>query len=199
MASWRHAVGTGAVCLGLLAAGSALQGWLPDDDVDPGAQPHVRTGEVGDAIDLRTATVTVDEVIGTRRVEQYGGELVSPGFWVVVRYTVVPTEENTTITFAELGDAEGRVWSLVGRNTNACTASPPGLAAHCTVFMEVPPDALPTLRLRLARLAKDTRFDALAEIDLGLTSADAETFAGAPTYAVPLPSLGDEAAPEEPS
>lgn len=190
--TWQHAVGTGAVCLGLLAAGSALQGWLPDDDADPGAEPHVRAGKVGDAIDLRTATVTVDEVAGSTRVEQYGGELVSPGVWVVVRYTVVATQENTPLTFAELRDDEGRVWGLTGRNANACTESPPGLPAHCTVYAEVPPDALPTLDLRLARLSRDQRFDAIAEIDLGLTAEDADAFATAPSYAVPLPSLGDE-------
>jgi hypothetical protein len=93
-------------------------------------------------------------------------------------------------------DAEDRTWGLVGRNANACLESPPGLTAHCTVFLEVPPDALPTLRLRLARLSSDTRFDAMAEIDLGLTADDAEAFADAPTYAVPLPTLGDD---EEPS
>ena len=63
----------------------------------------------------------------------------------------------------------------------------------------MPPDALPTLRVRLARLSKDTRFDALAEIDLGLTSADAEAFRTAPTFAVPLPTLGDGDVVEEPS
>ncbi|MCD4534042.1 hypothetical protein LRP67_08125 [Nocardioides sp. cx-169] len=196
MTRWRRALGTGAVSLGLLAAGSLLQDWLPDREDDPGAEPHVRTGGVGEAIDIRTATVTVDEVFGTTTVERYGAEMVSPGLWVVVHYSVVPTEENVSMTFAELGDAEGRVWGTVGRNANSCVKSAPGLTAHCTVFMEVPPDALPTLRLRLARLSRDTRFDALAEIDLGLTDGDAESFASAPTYAVPLPTLGDD---EDPS
>lgn len=194
--TWRPALGRGlgtaSVGLVLLVSGSLLQGWLPDDGADPGAAPHVRSGGVGDTVDLRTATVRVDEVLGTTRVEAYGSELVSPGLWVVVRYTVVATEENTSITFAELGDSDGRVWGLVGRSANSCTESPPGLAAHCTVHIEVPPDALPTLRLRLARLSQDTRFDALAEIDLGLTRSDAEDFADAPLYAVPSPTLGDE-------
>ena len=195
--AWRQTLGTalvtGLVGLGLLAAGSFLQGWLPDDDEDPGAEPHVRSGRVGQALDLRAATVTVDEVLGTRRMVEYGSELVSPGLWVVARYTVVGTEENTPITFAEMADGEGRAWGLVGRNANSCAESPPGVAVHCTVYVEVPPDALPTLRLRLARLSSDTRFDALAEIDLGLTSADAEAFASAPPYDVPAPSLGDPA------
>ncbi|WP_134738382.1 hypothetical protein [Nocardioides sp. 503] len=192
-----HVLGTAVVCLALLAAGSWLQGWLPDDDADPAAEPHVRAGGVGDALDLRTATVTVDEVRGTRRVEQYGTELVSPGLWVVVGYTVVPTEENATVTFAELEDGRGRTWGLVGRNANSCAESPPGVPVRCTVLMEVPADALPTLRLRLARLSRETRFDAVAEVDLGLTRDDAEGFATAPTYSVPAPELGDP--PEEDS
>jgi hypothetical protein len=115
-----------------------------------------------------------------------------------VSYTVVPAEENASITFAELEDGRGRTWGLVGRNANSCAESPPGLAVHCTVFMEVPVDALPTLRLRLARLSREIRFDAVAEVDLGLTRGDAESFATAPTYAVPSPQLGDDA-PEEQS
>lgn len=187
-----HVLGTGLLGLGLLAAGSWVQGWVPDDEDDPGAAPHLRRGAVGEALDLRTATVTVDEVLGSTRVEEFGGELVSPGVWVVVRYTVVGTEENTSITFAEMRDDEGRVWGLEGRNSNDCVDSPPGLAAHCTVYVEVPPDALPTLSVRLARLSRDTRFDAVAEVDLGLTRADAATFAAAPTYVVPSATLGDD-------
>ncbi|WP_193614828.1 hypothetical protein [Nocardioides lijunqiniae] len=186
-----HVLGTALVCLALLAVGSWLQGWLPGGDDDPAADPHVRRGAVGDAIDLRTSTVTVDRVQGTTRVEQYGAELVSPGLWVVVSYTVVPTEENASITFAELEDARGRTWGLVGRNANSCAESPPGLPVHCTALLEVPADALPTLRLRLARLSRDVRFDAVAEVDLGLGAEDAEAFAAAPTFAVPAPVLGD--------
>ena len=130
MAGWSRAVGTGAVCLGLLVAGSLFQDRLPDGDTDPGAAPHVRTGEVGDPIDLRTATVTVDEVLGSTRVDELGTELVSPGLWVVVRYTVVAAEENTPVTFAEFRDDDGRTWGLDGRNENSCTASPPGLAVR---------------------------------------------------------------------
>lgn len=198
--TWRHAVGTGTVCLGLLVAGSFLQDWLPDDEADPAAEPHVRTGQVGETIDLRSAAVTVDEVLGTTRIEHQGDELVSPGVWVVVRFTVVPTEENASVTFAELADDDGRVWGIVGRNDVTCTPSPPGLAAHCSVHIEVPPDALPTLRVRLARLASETRFDAIAEVDLGLTRADAEEFADAPTYVIPPATLGDDVPdPEESS
>ena len=195
MGRWRHLAGTGAVCLGLLAAGSALQGWLPGDDEDPVAEPHVRAGSVGEAIDVRTATVRVEEVRVAGAVEQYGSEMVSPGVWVVAHYSFVPTQENAQITFAEMRDDQDRSWGLVGRNANSCLEAPPGLTAHCTVFMEVPPEALPTLRLRLARLARDTRFDAVAEVDLGLSAADAEDVATAPTYGIPLPRLGDGAEP----
>lgn len=191
-----HVVGTGLLGLGLLAAGALLQGWLPGDDADPAAEPHVRTGGVGDAVDLRTATVRVEEVLGTTAVEQYGDRALTPGVWVVVHYTVEAERENTSITFVELEDDRGRTWGLVGRNANSCVASPPGLPAHCTTYLEVPPDALPSLRLRLARFSSDTRFDAVAEIDLGLGPDDAAAFADAPLFIVPDPVLGD--APPEP-
>lgn len=187
-----RSLGTGVVALALLAAGAGLREWLPADDDDPGAEPHVVRGEVGDVLDLRTATLRVDEVSGSTRVSSYGDELVSPGLWVLVRYTVEAVEENTAITFAELADAEGRTWGLVGRNENRCTDSPPGLPAHCAAAFEVPVDALPTLVVRLARQSRDTRFDALAEVDLGLTAEHAWVFGEAAPLELPDPVLGEQ-------
>lgn len=187
---WRHAVGVGLVALGLLAAGSQLHRWLPSDDDDPGSEPFLRAGVVGQAVDLRTATVTVESVSGSRTVEEYGSELVSPGVWVVARYTVVADRENTPVTFAELEDGAGRLWTLTGRNANVCLAGPPGVETHCAAYFEVPPDALPSLRLHLARESRDTRYDVVADVDLGLTEADAGTFGSAAPIDIPTPSLG---------
>lgn len=187
---WRHGAGVGLAVLGLLAAGSQLQRWLPSDDDDPGSEPYLRAGVVGEAVDLRTATVTVESVAGSRTIEEYGTELVSPGVWVVARYTVVADRETTAVTLAELEDAEGRLWTLSGRNANACLAGPPGVETHCAAYFEVPLDALPSLRLHLARESRDTRYDVMADVDLGLTVADADDFAGAPPIDMPTPSLG---------
>lgn len=192
---WRHGLGVCLAGLGLLAAGSQLQGWLPGDHDEPIGDPHIRTGAVGDVIDLRTADVTVEEVTGSPAIFEYDDGMLSPGLWVVATYTVVAKQENTMIAFAELEDATGRVWALDGgRNQNRCIESPPDLAAHCAVYFEVPPDALPSLVLRLARRSDDTRFDVVAEVDLGLTRADAAEFADAEPIAVLQPTLGEEEA-----
>ena len=190
---WPRGLAVGLAGLGLLVAGSQLQAWLPDEHDDPASEAFVRTGEVGDAIDIRTATVTVKEVAGSTTVDEFGTEMVTPGVWVAAYYTVVAEQENTTITFAELVDSEGRVWGLDGRNANACSPSPPGLAAHCFVHFEVPLDAVPSLRLRLARESSETRYDVIADVDLGLSAADADAFADADLLDLPGPTLGNEA------
>lgn len=190
---WKHGLGVGLAALGLLAAGSQLQRWLPSDDDDPGSEPYLRAGVVGEAVDIRTATVTVESVAGSRTVEEYGSELVSPGVWVLARYTVVADRENTPITFAELEDGQGRIWKTSGRNVNRCLAGPPGVEARCAAYFEVPVEALPTLRLHLARESRDTRYDVVADVDLGLTAADAEAFLDAPPIEIPIPRLGGKA------
>lgn len=191
---WRHGLTVCLAGLGLLVAGSQLQGWLPGDHDEPLADPHIRTGAVGEVIDLRTADVTVEDVTGARAIFEYDDGMLSPGLWVVATYTVVAKQENTMIAFAELEDASGRIWAVSGRNKNMCVESPPDLAAHCAVYFEVPPDALPSLVLRLARRSDDTRFDVVAEVDLGLTSADAAAFARAEPIEVLQPTLGEEEA-----
>lgn len=190
---WKHGLGVGLAALALLAAGSHLQRWLPSDDDDPGSEPYLRAGAVGDAVDIRTGTVTVESVAGSRTVEEYGSELVSPGVWVLARYTVVADRENTPITFAELHDGEGRTWKTSGRNVNSCLAGPPGVQTHCSAYFEVPVEALSTLRLQLARESRDTRYDVVADVDLGLSAADAQAFLEAPPLEVPTPSVGGKA------
>jgi hypothetical protein len=187
-----HRLGVAAAALGLLIAGSQLQAWLPTDDEDPGSEPFVRTAGIGEEVDLRTARVTVDSVEGSDTVREFGTEEVSPGLWVVAHYTVVAARETTTVSFAELADARGRLWTMTGRNTNLCAASPPGVPVHCSVRAEVPADALPTLRLRLARESLDTRYDVVAEVDLELTAEDVEAFEAAAPVEIPAPSVGGE-------
>src|SRR5688500_11429476 len=116
----------------------------------------------------------------------------SPGVWVVARYIVVAEREDTTIEFVELRDDGRRVWGLGGRNRNQCEKSPPDLAAVCFVHFEVPVDAVPSLRIRLAREAWDTRYDVIAEVDLGLTAADAAAFEKAQPVDLPAARLGEE-------
>ncbi|WP_460711519.1 hypothetical protein [Nocardioides dilutus] len=187
---WWHLLGVGVVGLVLLGLGTMLDGWLPDEMDDPGSRPFVRAAEMAERVDLRTMAVEVDAVRVARTLVEYGTEQHSPGVWVLVEYTVVPERENTALGFAELSDAAGRVWSLGGRNDNVCPAGPPGVPVGCVAFFEVPPDALGSLRLRLARERFEQRYDVVAEVDLGLTAEDADRASGAPALEVPAPTIG---------
>jgi hypothetical protein len=180
----------GLVAVVLLGLGTLLDGWLPGDTDDPGSTPFVKAAAVGERVDLRTVEVEVDDVRVTRTLVQYGTELHSPGVWVMVEYTVVPARENTALGFAELRDAGGRVWSLDGRNDNICLTGPPGVPTACVAFFEVPPDALASLRLRLAREQFEQRYDVVADVDLGLTVKDAAGASAAPALEVPAVTIG---------
>jgi hypothetical protein len=185
-----HQLGVGLVALALLAAATLLDGWLPGDTDDPGAEPFVRAAGIGESVDLRTAQVQVDAVRVSTVLLDLGDELRSPGVWVLVELTAEATREDTGVRFAELRDDEGRVWSLTGRSENLCTGGPPGVPVGCAVYFEVPPDALDSLRLRLAREPFEQRYDVVAEVDLGLTDEDAAAAAGAPALEVPDTTLG---------
>jgi hypothetical protein len=186
----RHVVGVGLVGLGLLAAATLLDGWLPEVAADAVADPFVRSAAVGEPVELRTLSLEVDSVRGARAIDEFGSELRSPGVWVVVTYTVVAARENAGIGFAEVRDGRGRVWTVQhGRGQNTCPASPPGVRNGCVALFEVPPDAVPSLRLRLSPTIEQ-RFDSVAEIDLGLTAEDAEDFADVTALEVPGTTLG---------
>jgi len=188
MNGWPRRLVTTAVAVALLVAGSLLLRVLPDDE-DLVAEPHVVEAEVGDTVDLRESRVSVERVSGSTEVDD-GEVQVSPGRWVLVEYVVTASHTNTHPALVETTDDEGRLWNQTGRGQVSCTAGPPGVPVACSALFEVPADAVPTLRLRLASTS-DPRFDVLAEIDLGLTADDAAAYASAEPLVVPDPTVGD--------
>ncbi|MGZ5403857.1 MAG: hypothetical protein ACXWDL_04355 [Nocardioides sp.] len=184
---WRWLVTT-VVAAALLVAGSLLLRVLPDDE-DRVAEPHVVQAAIGDTVDLRESRVRIERVSGSTEVDD-GEVQVSPGRWVLVEYVVEATDANTHPALVETTDAAGRMWNQTGRGQVSCTAGPPDVPVSCSALFEVPADAVPTLRLRLASTS-DPRFDVLAEIDLGLTADDAAAYAAAEPLVVPDPTVGD--------
>ncbi len=53
----------------------------------------------------------------------------------------------------------------------------PGVATECVVSFEVAADAAAGSRLRLARSAQEVRGDDMADVDLGITAAEARAWA----------------------
>lgn len=184
-----HLLGVLLVALVLLAAATVLDGWLPGDDDDPGSEPFVSSAQVGEEVALRTLSLEVESVTGAPAIDSFGTELRSPGMWVVIQYTATPKNENGAVYFAQLSDARGRLWSLDGRNENRCSGGPPGVTIGCVALFEVPVDAVPSLRLRLAP-ALEQRYDSVVNVDLGLTAQDADEFGRAGVLELPETTLG---------
>ena len=185
-----HGLGIALVAILLLAAATLLDGWLPNDAADPVAEPFLRTAKVGEAVPMRTLTLEVDSVTGASTVEEYGAEIRSPGIWVVVQYSVTAMDENGAIGYVDVRDDDGRVWvGSHGRARNVCLSAPPGVRNGCVAVLEVPADALPSLRLRLSPTIEQ-RFDDVAEVDLGLTADDADRFRTITGLEIPSVTLG---------
>jgi hypothetical protein len=186
-----HFAGVLAIGLILVAAATLVDGWVPADPDQRVEEPFVTRGEVGERLDLREVSVEVDAVRGASSIDVYGSPRTSPGVWVVVEYSVVPRDETTGLQYAELRDGRGRVWvGSHGRNQAVCLDGPPGVRSGCVAWFEVPVDAVPDLRLRLAPTLEQ-RFDAIAEVDLGLTGADVDEFLLDTGLEIPGTSVGE--------
>ena len=105
----------------------------------------------------------------------------SPGLWVVTKVTVTPTLDAETLRHATFVDGRERELSLGGRNELQCATAVPGVATECVVSFEVATDAAAGSHLRLARSAQDVRGDDMADVDLGITAAEARTWAARTT------------------
>ena len=105
--------------------------------------------------------------------------LSTPGVWLTVPLTIVASGQPRLVGFAELLGGDGRTYpvSTSGRSSFSAGTAQPGIPRYATVVVEVPPEALPGAHLRIGLEQKDQRRDDVADIDLGLTQADADAWA----------------------
>lgn len=153
-----------------IIAGKELVSHLPDDSAS--MRPFEVTGEVGEAVSLRTGTVWVNEVQLSPTLLTPTQGYRTPGLWAVATVTLVPEAERESLTFTAIRSADGeRTWSGRSRSTGSCLAVPPGVPITCDVAFEVPGEALPGADL-LVSTESDQRYDTVAVIDLGITAED---------------------------
>ncbi|MBO0921718.1 hypothetical protein J1G42_12875 [Cellulomonas sp. zg-ZUI222] len=192
-----RALGAGAAVLAALAVGHVVVTAFP---VDERVQaPFVRTAAVGETVELRYARVTAGEPTGAVVLDPDDGTLLAtPGVWLTVPVTIDALGQPRALGFAELRGGDGRTYTVFtsGRSSFLPGTAQPGIARYATLRVEVAPEAVAGAHLRLGLEQKDQRRDDVADIDLGLTPADADAWAAAedPVLAGP-PS---DAPPEEP-
>lgn len=190
-------VGTGAAVLAALAVGHVVTSAFPVDDRVQAS--FVRPVEVGQTVSLRYADVTVGEPTGSTVLDPDDGTLLAtPGVWLVVPLTIEARGEPRALAFAELVGGDGRTYTLFtgGRSVFLPGTAQPGVPRYATLRVEVPPTALPGAHLRLGLDLDDQRRDDVADVDLGLTSADADAWASDDTPV--LAPSGSDAPPEQP-
>lgn len=103
------------------------------------------------------------------------------GVYVLVPITFTAAGEPQSLSYVALRDAEGRVYVTgTGRNPFSIGTAQPGIPRHTQAAVELPVDAAAGAEVVIALQANDEdhRRDDVAVIDLGISAADAEAWAG---------------------
>lgn len=174
----RRWAGLAAALVAAMAVGRVITDALPlDEAVD---QPFVRTGTVGNAVDLSYAAVTAEQPRVARRI--VGVQPVqAAGRFLVVDLELRATRESTFFEGVQVVDAKGRRYAPMDRGTSCSTTTtaPTGVRWYAMFCFDVPRSALAGARVVVARGAyevdgSDQRRDDLASIDLGIDEAEAD-------------------------
>lgn len=170
--------GAGTLVLAALVVGHLVTEAFPvSDGIEA---PYVRHGEVGETVSLRYADVTASAPVGSTVLDPQDGTLLAtPGVWLTVPLEVVAVGEPRRLSHAVVVGGDGRTYATAssGRSTFSTGAMQTGVPRWTTLRVELPVDAVPGARLQVALSLWDQRADDLAEIDLGLTAADADAWA----------------------
>jgi pimeloyl-ACP methyl ester carboxylesterase len=171
--------GAGALIVAALAAGRVVQSAYGSDDAI--SEPYLVAGSLGRPVSLRYADVTATGVEGTTLVSAgfgAGTSLTTPGVWLVVPLKIVTKGKPAAVRYAAIEDRQGRRFLASGdRSQFSPGVSQPGVPRYASVLVEVPKDAIEGARLRVALDSLDQRRDDMADIDLGLTAAEADAWA----------------------
>ncbi|UZN04500.1 hypothetical protein [Cellulomonas sp. S1-8] len=189
-------LGAGAAVLAALAVGHVVVTAFPVDDRVPA--PFARPATIGQPVELRYARLTAGDPAGSTVLDPgLGTLLATPGVWLTVPLTIEALGQPRTLGFAELQGGDGRTYTVFtsGRSSFLPGTAQPGIPRYAAVSVEVPVEALPGAHLRVGLDLDDQRRDDVADIDLGLTQADAEAWAANDTPVVAVRSSDEP--PEE--
>lgn len=180
-----RALGAAAAVLAALSVGHVVVTAFPVDERVQAS--FVRPATVDETVELRYARVTAGTPAGSTVLDADDGTLLAtPGVWLTVPLTIEALGQPRALGFAELVGGDGRTYAITtsGRSAFLPGAAQPGVPRYATVRVEVPRQAVAGARLRLGLHARDQRHDDVADIDLGLTRADADAWSADDTPVV---------------
>ena len=161
-----------------LLFGSWAVSHLPTSSSVANAQ-FIRSGTVGQSVDLRTGSVKVTGVRSAAEIQSGNQVAKTPGIWLVVDVDFTPRNEPRSLLAPQLSDSMERSFGgFQAITVPPCSAGQPGMVLSCTFALELPTDALSgaTLLLHSEDSLSRVPFD-VASIDLGIDQSRAEQLA----------------------
>ena len=161
-----------------LLFGSWAESHLPTSSSVANAQ-FIRSGTVGQSVDLRTGSVKVTGVRSAAEIQSGNQVAKTPGIWLVVDVDFTPRNEPRDLLSPQLSDSMERSFGgFQAITVPPCSAGQPGMVLSCTFALELPTDALSgaTLLLHSEDSLSRVPFD-VASIDLGIDQSRAEQLA----------------------
>lgn len=170
----RDGVLVGLLVVLALVVGSAITQLLPAAS-DVYRRPYEHHGRLGQAVVLRTGTVTVTGLRSAAQVSANGNVAQSSGLWLVVDLTWTASTEPSPLALdgVRLATPDGRRFGGLPAIAVTCGAGQPGIATSCRPPLEVTRDALEGATLLVPAMGSVTDADDLAVVDLGLDAAAA--------------------------
>lgn len=163
-----------------LALGSVINGRLPKAEDVMGAE-FVAHGRVGQPVGLRTGIVTVNKVDASTKVSLDGSVAETSGIWLVVDATFEASHEMRYLPVDNIRAvaADGRQFGDIAPLRPICGPVQPRLPLSCTFAIELDPEALAGLHLRIPAdsLIVGPPENNNADIDLGITADKADGLA----------------------
>jgi hypothetical protein len=164
-----------AVVLVLAALGVGRAILAVEPDTDEREQAYLRSGAVGERIDVRTFDLTVVSVRGAAKVTAFGRDYDTSGVWVVVRVRMTAKVEPTRAGYAAVRDGRGRLYTSTDRFPQSLVGGgrmgQPGVTLEGDVAFEVPTAVATDLVLLVAENSIDQRMSVEAVVPLPIDEA----------------------------
>jgi hypothetical protein len=168
-ASGRNRLTAAILLLAALALGTTAIQLTPD--FEDRVRPFVRTGKVGEAVDVREFSVTVLGIRGGTRLKNAStlSETIyqTDGVWLLVKVRVRAFKGSTNFRGAALASADGRVYDASMRPSTTSNVQgrtlQPGIPVEGEIVFEVPKDVARDVTLQIA-IEVGARLDAQAEV-----------------------------------
>lgn len=159
---------TAVVVLAAIAAGSAIDRHLPSTQ-EILARPFITKASLGQEVAIRTGTVTATGARTARSILADRMTHRSEGVWLVVDLGYTAKDEPWAPAAPAFVAADGTEYSDLSGAAGSCRNTQTGLPLECTIAIEVAPEDLPGMSLRLAASARGgTAGDDVVLIDLGI-------------------------------